>query len=218
MTDFQVNTGKDEIGKAEELVQEAIEKVSEKLSKDDELYVDVGWTSQEFVIEEMGGTTGKAFSSNWCRIQFNSEGENWKEHIKESAVHEYTHTWFYEQIDGRCDKIWRYVIDEALTQLMVEEVLPDSQEPMKNKFSREEISEYWEKIKEKELEKDTSEPSTLYRNHSDEGFPNWLGYSLSYLIGQELLKEYNLQEFPELEKKDVIRIGNKLFGENETTS
>jgi len=66
MTTFNVETGRDKLEFAENLVREALEKVSKKLPKDEDLYVDMGWTSQEFVIEEMGGTTGKAFSSNWC--------------------------------------------------------------------------------------------------------------------------------------------------------
>jgi len=126
-------------------------------------------------------------------------------------VHEYTHTWFYEKIDGRCSKIWRYVIDEALTQLMVEEILPNSNEPMKNKFSQEEVADHWDKIKKEELDKSTSEPSTLYRNFSQKGFPNWLGYSLSYQIGQKLLENHELKDFPDLSKKDVIKCGDELF-------
>lgn len=47
--------------------------------------------------------------------------------------------------------------------------------------------------------------------NSDEFHP-WLGYSLAYYIGKELIKKNELSEFSELEKEDVVEAGNKLFG------
>lgn len=63
--------------------------------------------------------------------------------------------------------------------------------------------------------KSISYPLELYINKSEGGYPNWLGYSMSYQIGKKLLEEgVKLEEFPELEKSNVTKTGNKLFNEN----
>ncbi len=58
--------------KAEKQIQKGLDLISEELSKEKYLDIDVCWTSQDFVVEEMGGTTGKAINSSWMQIKFNS--------------------------------------------------------------------------------------------------------------------------------------------------
>jgi uncharacterized protein YjaZ len=93
--------------------------------------------------------------------------------------------------------IWRYIIDEALMQNITEK-----------------IAEYWEKIKKKELDRNYQFPDPLYINKNEGGYPNGLGYSMSYLIGKELLEEHRPKDFPQLEKKDVIEAGDQIFNKD----
>lgn len=169
----------------------------------------------------MDGTTGRAYSAHFFEIMFNTGAEKWKEAIRSTAVHEYAHTWHYEKrydSEGRNDIVWQYVIDEALTQNFAEKVfdhVPDHRE----EHSREAIADYWPKIRDEELDRefdDISWPYSLYINQSEGGYPNWLGYSMSYLIGRQLLKNHDLKEFPNLDKQDLIKAGNKVFGEGDT--
>ena len=210
---YQINTGKEDIEKARENLQEGLKKVSEALPKETTLDVDVGWNSSDFVVNKMKGTSGKSYGPDRIRILFNSNAENWEKNIQGSAVHEYTHSWFYEKIGGLVEEEWRYILDEALTQNMTEKLVPEAEEPWRTKFSKEEIAEYWPKIKEEELDKKREGwPDPLFISRDDKGeYPNWLGYSLAYQIGKELLKEYTPEEIIKLRKEDVIEVGDRIF-------
>jgi uncharacterized protein YjaZ len=168
------------------------------------------------VKENMGGTRGMAFSPTYFEVEFNSSVDGWEENVVGSAVHEFFHTYFYEKKDMDSDDempMWMYILNEALSQNATAELVPEVSNPWRTKHSREEIADHWSKIKEEELDRTYSFPDPLFIDRSDGGYPNWLGYSLAYLIGKELLNEgVELEEFPELERKDVIEAGNKLFG------
>ncbi|MEF8880626.1 MAG: DUF2268 domain-containing putative Zn-dependent protease [Candidatus Nanohaloarchaea archaeon] len=209
---YCIKTGKKDLEKAEKKVVEGLERVSSELPKDDDLDIDLGWTSQDFVVENMNGTTGKCINSEWIEIKFNSNGENWEKNLVSTVVHEYTHSWFYEEIGHRAKTMWLYILDEALTQHFSKKLVPEASHEKSTKFSREEISEYWSKIKEEQVDrKDSKISRPLFVNRGDSEYPNWLGYSLAYQIGKELLKNHRPEEFTELGKQDVIRAGDKLF-------
>ncbi|WEL22992.1 DUF2268 domain-containing putative Zn-dependent protease [Candidatus Nanohalovita haloferacivicina] len=208
----RINSGKEDMEEAEKQVEEGLDLISEKLQKEIELYIDVCWTSQDFVVEEMGGSTGKAINPSWMQVKFNSKADNWKINLKSTTVHEYVHTWFFEKNSGRSKIMWKHIIEEALTQHFSKELVPEANHRKSTMFSREEIAEYWPQIKEKELEKKgTDFYKPLFINRSSSEYPNWLGYSLSYVIGQELLKKHTPEEFPELGKEDIIRVGDRIF-------
>lgn len=208
----RINTGKDDLEEAEKQVLKGLELISEDLKKEDELDIDVAWTSQNFVVEKMGGSTGKAINSCWLQLKFNSNADNWKVNLKSTTIHEYVHTWFFEKKDGRSKIMWPHIIEEALTQHYSKELVPEANHKKSLKFSKDEIAEYWPQIKEKEIEKTgTDYYKPLFINQGNAEYPNWLGYSLSYLIGQELLKEHRPEDFPELEKEDVIEAGDQIF-------
>lgn len=211
MTQFKPET--EELEEAKEIAQKGVDMASEHLPKNKEIKIGFGWTEEPFVLENMGGVSGKSFGSTYLHIQFNTEVDDWKNSILATAVHEYGHAWFYEQIENDYAKIlWRYIIDEALTQSLAEKLVPEFESPWRKEHSIKEISKHWPAIKQN-LEREVNHPDPLYINQSEEGYPNWLGYSLSYMIGQKLLEEYKLEGFPNLEKKHVIKVGNKLFTE-----
>lgn len=199
------------------LVSEALRKAEEELPADFDYTVSIGWTGQDFVIENMDGTHGRTFSADFFKVNFNTSGEKWRKAIKVTAVHEYAHSWYYAMRydgEGRNDKVWQYVIDEALTQNFAEKIFPEYIPDHRLKHGKEKIAEYWPEIRDNELHRNTEDvswPYILYINKTGEGYPNWLGYSMSYLIGQELLKNHSLEDFPELEKNHVVETGNKIF-------
>lgn len=196
-------------------------KAEEELPREDDYTVSLGWTEQEFVIERMDGTHGRAHSAHFLEIKFNMAGKQWKKAIKTTAAHEYAHTWHYEkryESEGRNKKIWQYVLDEALTQNFAEKLFPSYAPDHRTEHSKEKIAEYWPEVRDEELDRDSDEvswPYSLYINKSDEGYPNWLGYSMSYLIGKQLLKNQELEEFPDLDKQDLIKAGDAVFGEGD---
>jgi len=108
--------------------------------------------------------------------------------------------------------IWQYILDEALTQNMTEKFAPKASEPWRKEHSKQDIAKHWSKIKKEALERKYRFPDPLFIDKSEGGYPNWLGYSMAYLIGQKLLGEgHNLEEFPELGKEDVVNAGDNIF-------
>lgn len=211
MTELKPET--EDLKEAKKIAQKGVNMASEHLPKNEEVKIGFGWTEDPFVLKNMSGVAGKSFGSDYFILSFNTRPNEWKNSLLAQSVHEYGHTWFYEQIENEYAKIlWRYILDESLTQNLAEKLVSEFESPWREKHSKEDISEYWAEIKQN-LERDVNHPDPLYINQSEDGYPNWLGYSLSYLIGQKLLEEYKLEEFPEIEKKDVIQIGNELFGE-----
>ncbi|MBC5792752.1 MAG: hypothetical protein H8Z69_01810 [Nanohaloarchaea archaeon] len=206
-----------DIEKAKNLIREGIKEAEDVLPKEKNLDFGIAWTEDRFVKQNMGGVSGMAWHPTFIELKFNSDVENWKKNVKVTTVHEFGHSWFYEKIGHNHNDqdllIWRYILDEALTQNLVEKIYPDSVEKWALKHTAEDIKPFWEEIKKEELDRDYSYPDPLYINQSEGGYPNWLGYSMSYLIGQHLLEQgYELEDFPELEKEDVVKAGNKLFG------
>jgi len=208
-----------EFKRAKKLVDEALEKSENRLPREEMVTGAPGWTDDDFVLKEMDGTHGRAYDAHFFRVNFNSTAEKWEKAIRATTAHEYAHTWHYEKrfdSEGRNDKIWQYVIDEALTQNFAEQVFPEYDAPQRKEHSISDISEYWPEIRDNELERDTDEvewPYPVYIDQSDGGHPNWLGYSMSYRIGKELIEQgYELEDFPKIGKEELVETGNKLFG------
>ncbi|PSG98775.1 MAG: hypothetical protein BRC29_01450 [Nanohaloarchaea archaeon SW_7_43_1] len=208
----------EELEEAKDLVNQALDKAQKELPKEGELKVGLGWSEDPHVLENMDGAAGMAFAPGYFRIRFNTGPEDWKKSVKASAVHEYAHTWNYEHKNhedvDRNKFVWEYVIDEAITQIFTEMIYPDYETPWRKKNSIGEISEHWERIKSEELDRkteNTTYPYPLYIDKSEENYPLWLGYSLSYRLGEKLLEKHNLEEFPKLGKEDVIEAGDQLF-------
>ncbi|MFB6100800.1 MAG: DUF2268 domain-containing putative Zn-dependent protease [Candidatus Nanohalobium sp.] len=206
----------DELEEAKELAREGVERGEKVLPKEKELKIGFGWNGDDFVKEKMGGTRGMAYSPVYLKVEFNSRVDEWKENVVASAVHEYAHTYFYEKKAMDSDDempMWMYILNEALSQNTTARLVPEVSNPWRTKQSKEEIADYWDKIKEEELDRTYSFPDPLFIDRSEGGYPNWLGYSLAYLIGKKLREDgVELKEFPELEREDVVEAGNKLFG------
>lgn len=205
----------EELEEAKELAEEGVERAREVLPKEEEVEIGFGWTEEDFVKERMGGVRGYGLSSTYFEIEFNTEVETWRENVIGSTVHEFGHS-YCSEVTGKDHEtereIWHYILEEALTQNLTKRLVPKASEPWREEHSVDEIEEYWGDVKQ-ELGRTYSFPDPLFIDRSDGGYPNWLGYSVSYLIGRQLQEEgYELEDFPELEKEDVVEAGNKLFG------
>ncbi|WP_414836827.1 DUF2268 domain-containing putative Zn-dependent protease [Candidatus Nanohalococcus occultus] len=215
MTECEIRPTSEQIREAREQIRKGLKTASGRLSKSEELNVDICWTSDDFVKEKMGGASGMCYSANRIEVKFNSSVGGWKENLIGTAIHEYTHSWFYEQIGGTTDAEWRYILDEALTQNMTEMLFPEADEPWRTEHSIDTLAKYWPQIKEEELDGDDNEwPDPLFISQGEDGYPNWLGYSLAYRIGKKLLETNKPEDFPGLTKEDVVQAGDELFGED----
>ncbi len=197
-----------ELRKARRTVEGSLEACKAVREKEN-LTVALGWTEEGFVKEEMWGVHGYTTSKDRMEIQFNSEVERWKEALEATVAHEFAHTIFFETVPYEETTFnWQYILFEAHSQNFAEKIFPDIETPWREYIEAEELETFWPEVKEiisDEIEQDSE---LMY---GGENFPQWLGYSLAYRIGQELLKDHELEELPELKRSDVVEAGDELF-------
>ncbi|WEL19586.1 DUF2268 domain-containing putative Zn-dependent protease [Candidatus Nanohalococcus occultus] len=210
----QIKPSTEELEEAKEIVDVALSEAEEKLPMEQEVIVELGWTESDFTIEEMDGSSGFAKYPNVIDLSFNNSADKWKESLRAQAFHEYAHTWDYEKRGQQWDTRWEYILGEALTQHFAEQNA-EYESPWRTKIGREDIAEHWSKIRDEELDQEfsTDQYDPIFINKGDGEYPNWLGYTLSYQIGEQLLQDHSLEDFPELEKEDVVEAGNEIYSE-----
>nr|EGQ39661.1 MAG: putative Zn-dependent protease, DUF2268 [Candidatus Nanosalinarum sp. J07AB56] len=204
----------EELEEAKEIVDTALTEAEEQLSMEQELIVELGWTESDFTIEEMHGARGLSKYPNTVSLDFNTSAQNWSDSLRATAFHEYAHTWDYEQRGQLWDKRWQYILGEALTQHFANQNA-EYESPQRTKHSRDEVSEYWAHIRDEKLDQEHSQSQfdPIFINKGEGKYPNWLGYSLAWQIGEQLLQQYSLEEFPALEKEDIVEAGNEIYTE-----
>lgn len=197
-----------ELEEAKRTVKKALQAVEAVVEKEENLEVELGWTGDKYAKEKLGGVSGFTHSPTRIEIKFNTEPENWKEYLKAATAHEYGHTLFFEEHGEDIVFNWQDVLFEAHSQHFAEKIFPNIEVPWREKYSEEKLAENWESLKEvlnKEIDPDRS---LMYGRGS---FPEWIGYSLSYRIGEKLLKGHELEELPNLKRSDVLEAGDELF-------
>lgn len=209
----QIKPSEKELKEAREIVGTALTEAEKELPMEQEVIIELAWTESEFTVEQMGGSSGFAKYPNIISLNFNTSAETWRESLRSSIFHEYAHTWDYEKRGQKWETRWEYILGEALTQHFARQNA-EYESPWRTKYNREEIGEYWPQIRDEELDQEYQNDGgndPLFINKAEGGYPNWLGYTLSYQIGEQLLKKHSLEELPELDKNDVIEAGNKLY-------
>ena len=211
---LQIKPSTEELEEAKEIVDTALIEAEQELPMEQEVVVELGWTESDFVVDEMDGASGLAKYPNVLSLDFNSTPDNWKESFRATAFHEYAHAWDYEQRGQQWDTRWEYILGEALTQHFAEQNT-DYDSAWRTKHNRDEVAEYWTKIRDEELDQEHSQNQydPIFINKGEGEYPNWLGYSLAWQIGEQLLQDYKLEDFPELDKEDLVEAGNKLYSE-----
>jgi len=207
---MKIKPSKQEFQCAREISKEALNKASSTLQKKSETNIDLVWTEEPHFIQNMGGARGMPFGHKIIRIDFNTQPKGWKDKLKVAVAHEYAHLWHSEKTDKSNTHRWAYFIEEGLTQNFAELLYPDIAQGHRTKHSIEDMKKYWPRVRELIQGPRLATWDPIF--FGNEEFPKWLGYSMSYQIGQKLMKDHNLREFPELEKGDVIKAGDSIFG------
>lgn len=212
---MRIKPSVEEYREAHRVVGDAISSASQILPFKEEIEIEIRWTERQFVKDNLDGASGLAHYPNMIELKFNTEPSLWKKSLRTSAAHEYAHIWDYSEREGKWNKQWEYILGEALSQILAEKVVPDYNPEWRKKYSRADIGDYWEKIKEEELDKDLDEMgkwNPLFINENGEGeFPNWIGYSLAYRLGKRILKNKDLSEISATTKTELLTEGDKIF-------
>lgn len=80
-----------ELQEARRHAKKALERSRNRLQKDEELALCLGWTGEDFVLESMDGAAGRAFGSETIRVRFNTNANHWIPAVKASVAHEFAH-------------------------------------------------------------------------------------------------------------------------------
>jgi len=201
-----------ELKEARRIIEESLKLSRENLSKAEAINFSLEWVDDEFIIQKMGGSSGRTISYNSIIASFNTGPDDWKDNLASTVVHEFAHAWLYEKKGNLSwqdySEMWEFFLQDAHAMNFVESVDPELPSPMREKFSKEEITELWPEIK-KELDKELDWNSELM--YGNDKFPKWTGYKAAYLIGKRLREKYDLNQFHKINKEEIIETGDKIF-------
>lgn len=207
---YKIKPSEKDIRNAKNTVKGVIEtcKIIKEVNK---LNIELGWTSEHFIIEEMKGSQSFAKNSEVLKIGFNTTPKSWKESLKYSSATGYGKTLFLkirnQELDDM-DFLWEELLFEGYAHILANEALGDikSKAPFNyNKVEDEELEQLWRKFSEnldKELNNSEINPEILQEQNIE---------IIGTLICEELAKNYDWEEIPNLEQRRLIEAGERLF-------
>jgi len=187
---YSIKPEKHELEQARQLVETAIDSCKYTLDKKEPLKIHLGHAEKQQVGEF--GVFGKARDSKNGQIFFNSSSDNWKQNINDLAIDIYGQTWFYENIENHMF-IWQQFLANTTGLLLLDQI-SDGREP-----DYKGLKEEWN-----EKKQDLSEQLSLEQQEN-------FSWQLKVILGRKLLDNYDLTDFPNLKRSDVIDAGDKTF-------
>jgi uncharacterized protein YjaZ len=197
---------------AGEIVRDALNESMSEMPKEEHIRVEIEDKEDDFIRSKMNGVMGVPRGESKLELIIDSRNGDWEQYLPAMVAHEYAHTYYSEKWGQRfIDYKWRHLLQEAHSQNFAEKVYPNIKAPMREHIPQEKVSELWPEIRDEWLDRESvGQGDPLF--HGTGKFPDWLGYSLAYYLGKELMESgYELEEFPELGKEEVVKAGEKLF-------
>lgn len=178
----------------------------------DNLSVELGWTSEDFILEELDGCQAFAKSGDTLKIGFNTSEKGWKDALKFSTATGYGKALYLGSKDYKnqdIDFIWEKVLFEGFSLVFANEALGNITEtsPFSLEYGEKEKTEEVWRVFSDNLEKSMRDTEDL----DEEIFEGRNFEIIGYKICKELAKDYSLDEIPELNKVRLIEAGERLF-------
>lgn len=194
------------------IVGSALATAADSFPMDRDVTVELGWDGHEFVVESLDGAMGFTSPPNRVELGFNTGASEWQNSLASTTVHEYAHVYGYERRGGESETKWQYVLEEAFTQHVARRLVPEYESPWWTGFDREAVAEHWDAVRE-EFDDPNEDGERLYVDASTDGYPLGFGYSLSYQVGEVLLRDHELTELPTLDRDALVDAGEELYRE-----
>ncbi|MFB6242366.1 MAG: hypothetical protein ABEJ36_06225 [Candidatus Nanosalina sp.] len=188
---YSIRPEENELRTAREKVEGVLESAKYSLEKDEMLEVSLGASPSQAPGEF--GASGVAINSEAAQIYFDPNKESWKDDIQTVTRKIYAKAWFYEKTEP-AGFLWQEVLAEALGHIFLEETGEEREIEDKESFEDE-----WKGVKDNLGE----ELSVELREN--------LSWQLKKLIGEKLLEEHELDDFPKLTRSDVEEAGDEIF-------
>lgn len=188
---YSIRPEEHELRTAREEVEKVLESAKYRLEKDEMLETSLGASPSQAPGEF--GASGVAINSEAAQIYFDPNKESWREDLATVTRKIYAKAWFYEKTEP-AGFFWQEILSEVLGHLFMEEL--GEERTIEN---AEEFRELW---KEEKQHLDEELSVELQEN---------LPWQLKKLIGEQLLEENDLEDFPELTRSDVEEAGDGIF-------
>lgn len=179
----------------------------------DELNIELGWTSEEFILEELNGCQEFAKSGNTVKLGFNTSVDGWKESLRFNTGVGYGKAFFLNSknfSNEEIDFLWEKLLFEGFGLVFANEALGEIENKAPynlGNFEDEELENLW-RIFSENLEKsmkddpESIDPEVLNDRNIEK---------IGFLISKELAKNYSWNELSKLKKVRLIEAGEKLF-------
>jgi hypothetical protein len=187
---YSIKPEEHELQQAQQIVETAIDSSRHVLEKGKPFTVHLGHAAKVEVGEF--GVFGKARDSENGQIYFNTSVESWKQNLNDLTLDIYGQSWFYEKVDS-VQFVWQQLLANTTGLLLIDQI-SEGREPDYNS-----LQEEWSEKKE-----DLSEQLSIEKQEN-------FSWQLKLKLGRKLLDSYELKEFPELKRSDVIEAGDETF-------
>jgi hypothetical protein len=184
--EYSIKPEEHELREARQVVERILESCSYIVEKKEEIRINLGFTdSKEY------GALGNALSSERVQMNFNSLVDGWKEDLEDVVADVYGQAYFHENSEVNFQ--WQQVLASVIGLMIIEEL----SEP--REVEKEDFREEWA-----EKKTEISEEASIESRDA-------LSWQLETLLGRKLLEDYELEDFPDLKRSDVLEAGDALF-------
>ena len=184
--EYSIRPEEHELREARQVVERILESCAYVIEKNEGIKVSLGFAETEDF-----GAIGNATGSERVDIYFDSDVDGWEDNLEDVVADVYGQAYFYENSEVNFQ--WQQIL-ASITGLMVIEKMSEPRE-----VEKEDLKEEW------------AEKKTNISDEADMGSRDILSWQLKALIGRKLLEDYELEDFPELKRSDVLEAGDALF-------
>lgn len=189
---YRIRPEEHELRKARDTVERILEACKYSLEKNKVLEANLGAAPSGSAEEH--GAHGLAINDEAAQFYFNPEIDSWPEDLEKVVMKEYGKSWFYEKTEAS-GLIWRELLADSLGLMFLKQNSDESREVE----DPAEFSDEW-------LEKKDSLGEQVSLETQED-----FSWRLKWLIGQKLVEEHGLKDFPGLKKSDVEEAGAEVF-------
>ncbi len=190
------------------IIEDILIKSNKKLPLPKKINIIVLPTFYKFFLEELDGVMGYAPTiGGTIFISINTSTENWKKSLQDTIAHEYHHVIIHEYHNW--ETIGQILIFEGLAEYFRDEIVGGKKSPWIEKINKEyektlisfvpEFANNWNQ----NAFLEDSQYDALFMG--DEIHPQWLGYSLGYIIIRDIQEKYKFS-WIEITKKEPLEI------------
>lgn len=181
-----------ELREARKTAEKVLEACKYILEKDEMIEVSLGVAPSNNEIDF--GASGYTVNSEQVQIFIRPEKDDWKDDLEKLAYQLYGETWYYEKKDSS-GLLWTNILAESLG-LMFLGTNTDGKSPEEPK---KEFKSEWDDLK--------ASLGEMIQNID----PEQVSWQIKWYLGNELMEEKDMGEFPKLKKSDVEKAGENIF-------